>query len=284
MRMARTVRAVTACVLAAVVASPAAAQEEVDVEQLERRVQRLENILDSGQLARLIQQINALEEEIRELRGEIETQGHRLDELRQRQRNLYADMDRRLRALEVAGTSADTGDGGQADEPAPAGAEGADAAAAAEEAAAAAAGDDDDTVGDQAADQARSEDEREAYDAAFELLKEGRYDEAATAFQEFLERHPDGPYADNAQYWLAESRYVTRDFASALEAFRGVTEDYPDSAKVADARLKIGYTLYELDRLDEAREALQRVVSEHPNSAVARLAEERLLKIRREGN
>lgn len=282
MRMARTARPVTACILAAMMAVPAAAQEEVDVERLDRRVQRLENILDSGQLARLIQQINALEEEIRELRGEIETQGHRIDELRQRQRNLYADMDRRLRALEVAGTGTEA-TAGEPDESTAAGTEGARAAAAAEDAAEAAAGDED-TVGDQAADQARSEDEREAYDAAFELLKDGRYGEAAEAFRQFLERHPEGPYADNAQYWLAESRYVTRDFEAALEAFRGVTEKYPESAKVADARLKIGYTLYELGRYDEARTALQQVIQEHPNSAVSRLAEERLLKIRREGN
>lgn len=278
MRMARTVRPIAACIVAALVAVPAGAQEKVDVDRLERRVERLENILDSGQLARLIQQLNSLEEEIRELRGEIETQGHRLDELRQRQRNLYADMDRRLRELEVAGARADAGTAGEA-----AGTEGAQAAAAAEDAARAAAGDED-TVGDQAADQARTEDEREAYDAAFELLKDGRYDDAAEAFGHFLERHPDGPYADNAQYWLAESRYVTRDFEAALEAFRGVAEKYPDSAKVSDARLKIGYTLYELGRYDEARTALQQVVEEHPNTAVARLAEERLLKIRREGN
>lgn len=274
MRMARTVRPFAACALAVAVALPAAAQ---DVGELERRVERLENIIDSGQLARLIQQINALEEEMRDLRGEIETQAHRIDELRQRQRNLYGDIDRRLRALEVAGTGADTEAGAAGS--ATAGAEGADAASAAEEAAQAAA---EDTVGDQDAGQARSEDERAAYDAAFELLKDGRYDEAAGAFARFVERHPEGPYADNAQYWLAESRYVTRDFEAALEAFRAVTESYPDSAKVADARLKIGYTLYELGRHDEARAALQRVVEQHPSSAVSRLAEERMLKIRRE--
>ena len=61
-----------------------------------------------------------------------------------------------------------------------------------------------------------------------------------------------------------------------------MVSDYPDSAKVPDARLKIGYSLYELERLDEAREALQKVTQEHGNSAVARLAEERLLKIKEE--
>ncbi|MDZ7787334.1 MAG: tol-pal system protein YbgF [Halofilum sp. (in: g-proteobacteria)] len=124
--------------------------------------------------------------------------------------------------------------------------------------------------------------ERKAYDAAFGLLKDGRYSEAASAFSDFVEKYPEGPYSDNAQYWLGESRYVTRDFGAALEAFRKVVSNYPDSAKVPDARLKIGYSLYELERIDEAREALEQVMQEHDNSAVARLAEERLLKIKEE--
>ena len=43
------------------------------------------------------------------------------------------------------------------------------------------------------------------YRAAFELLKEQRYEPAAMAFQQFLVTFPDSELADNAQYWLAES-------------------------------------------------------------------------------
>ena len=84
--------------LAAVLAAgPVAAAEQVSPERLDQRLRRLENIIDSGQLARLIQRIDSLEQEIRGLRGQIEEQGHRLDQLRKRQRNLYGDLDRRLR-------------------------------------------------------------------------------------------------------------------------------------------------------------------------------------------
>lgn len=270
-----TVRRLCTGLAAAALVLPLPLAAQVDVERLDQRVRRLENILDSGQLARLIQRIDTLEQEIRQLRGEIEQQGHRLDELRERQRNLYGDLDRRLRDLEVAQQNRDT-EGDTA-----AGATGAQAAQAAEEAAQDQA-DDGGTTGDAPADAARTESERDAYDAAFELLKNGRYEEAASAFATFLENHPDGPYADNAQYWLAESYYVTSRFERALEAFRGVVENYPDSAKLPDARLKIGFTLYEMGRMDEARTVLRRVIEEHGNSAVAGLAEDRLLKIERE--
>ncbi|MDZ7749875.1 MAG: tol-pal system protein YbgF [Halofilum sp. (in: g-proteobacteria)] len=116
------------------------------------------------------------------------------------------------------------------------------------------------------------------------MLKNGRYDEAASSFQQFLQQHPEGPYADNAQYWLGESYYVTSQFEQALAAFRKVPENYPDSAKLPDARLKVGFTLYEMGRMDEARAVLRKVTEEHANSAVAGLAEDRLLKMEREAS
>ena len=270
----------------ALVASPLAVADEVDTKQLDQRLKRLENIVDSGQIADLIQRMDSLEQELRELRGELEAQGHRMDQLRKRQRNLYADLDRRIREIEVAGTPA-SGNGGDAAD-GDGTTSGQDAAG---ETDGGAGGTGEDADGGEAAESAdeaagsaqdNGNETRKAYDAAFDLLKQGRYEKAAESFAQFVDQHPDSPYADNAQYWLGESRYVTRKFEAALKAFRQVTQAYPGSAKVPDARLKIGYSLYELGRLEEARSALQGVTDKHANSAVSRLAEERLLKIKRE--
>jgi tol-pal system protein YbgF len=270
--------AALALALAANVGAVGAAEGEATNAELDKRLRRLENIIDSGQLADLIQKLQEMEQRMRELQGQIDQQSHRLDQLRKRQRNLYGDHDRRLRQLEVAGASDEDPSGGEA---ATGAASGAEAAKAAEQAAEEVTGEGN-TSGDAASEQARSDAERKAYDRAFDLLKEGRYDEAAQAFEQFLQKHPDGPYADNAQYWLGESHYVTREFEGALEAFREVVVQYPDSAKVPDARIKIGYSLYELGRLDKAKAMLQKVREAHANSAVSGLAEKRLLKIKRE--
>ena len=256
--------------------APVAAAEPT-TEELDRRMRRMENILDSGQIADLIQRTSELEREIRELRGELETQDHRMDELRERQRNLYGDLDRRIRALEVAGAKAE-----EADPDTDSGNGGGDGSSGAGSSGAGSGAGTGSTAGTAAEEAQDANADRKAYDAAFELLKDGRYSEAASSFSDFVEKYPEGPYSDNAQYWLGESRYVTREFEAALNAFRKVVSDYPDSAKVPDASLKIGYSLYELERLDEAREALEKVTQEHGNSAVARLAEERLLKIKEE--
>jgi tol-pal system protein YbgF len=239
----------------------------------------LENVLDSGQLVRLMWRIDSLNEQLRELHGAIEMQGHQLEEMRERQRNLYGDLDRRIRELEVAGRQReDDGEGASggsnADEPGVSAAQDDAEMSGAERAQAVEDESDTTAAGEQA--------QREAYNEAFQLLKDGRYGAAADAFQNFVEQHPEGPYSDNAQYWLGESHYVTRDFEAALDAFRQTVERYPESAKVPDAQLKTGYTLHELERYEEARSMLQDVMSEHAGSTVARLAEERLLRLQRQ--
>jgi tol-pal system protein YbgF len=124
----------------------------------------------------------------------------------------------------------------------------------------------------------------ELYDASFELLKDGRYDEAARGFRQLLETWPQSSYAGNSQYWIAETLYVQRDFAKALPEFTRVVDSYPRSSKVGDALLKVGFCQYELGRWQEARVALERVVERYPESSAARLASERLDRMRREGH
>ena len=121
--------------------------------------------------------------------------------------------------------------------------------------------------------------DRENYQAAFELLKEGRYDQSAKAFQQFLVTYPQSDLADNAQYWLAETFYVSQRFAEALPIFNAVISDFPDSRKVPDALLKVGYCNYELKRWDAAQTALAQVVADYPETTAAREASKRLKKI-----
>ena len=222
----------------------------------------------------LLERLEQLEREMRQMRGDIEEMNHGLQDVKRRQRELYLDVDRRLRELELgasnraaqpsaapvptvpaapAGPSPQTGtpprtDGAAAQSPA-----------------------------------APSADERRAYETAFNLLKEGRYPQSIEALQRFLESYPQSSYADNAQYWLGEANYVSRQYKTAAAEFEQVIERYPNSSKVADAMLKLGFTRYELKEWDAARATLQQVVSKFPNSTAARLAETRLQRMRQEG-
>ena len=123
-----------------------------------------------------------------------------------------------------------------------------------------------------------------AYDQAFNLLRSAQYDQAITAFKQFIADHPKGPLSDNAQYWLGEADYVTRQFPAALAEFQKVVTDYPDSPKVPDAELKVGFTHYEMAQWDDARKTLTDVVSKYPDSSAAKLAQNRLQKMKAEGH
>lgn len=117
------------------------------------------------------------------------------------------------------------------------------------------------------------------YQAAFNLLKDGKYDEAAAALRDFLGKFPQHELAPNAMYWLGEAHYVRRDYAAALAAFEGLLQDYPGNRKTPDALLKVGYCQVELKRPGPARTALARVIQEFPDSQAAAEAQARLARM-----
>ena len=85
-------------------------------------------------------------------------------------------------------------------------------------------------------------DDQAAYNRAFDALKASDYNGAIAQFKDFLRLYPHSALADNAQYWLGEGYYVTRDYDNAIAAFRAVGEQYPQSRKApgctAEARLR----------------------------------------------
>jgi tol-pal system protein YbgF len=244
--------------------------------ELEARVEQLERKLDSRSLVDMLNQITRLQGEVQQLRGDIEVQNHTLESLQKRQRDLYLDIDRRLHRLEAGGVE---GQASAAPPGAPAGAAPAPGGAGVAAGVTAPA-----AVAPAVSPTLSPADQRKAYDQALELLKEGRYTDAAAAFQDFLKQYPDSSYADNAQYWLGEVYYVTRQFQPALAEFNKVITAYSGSAKAADAKLKMGYIQYELKDWAKARELLNDVVKTYPGSTSARLAQERLDRMQKEGH
>jgi len=252
----------------------------------------MERMLDSGTLLKLLQSVEELKAEVRELRGQLEQQQYSLSQMSDRQRELYLDVDRRLQRMEASGVavgaaaaSSGPGSAPPAGASASAGSTVGGAPAASTSGAAvvgvAAAGAATQAGTPQAA--ATSTDplkEQQAYQAAFNLLKAGRYDQAAKAFQKFLAEYPTGKFTDNAQYWLGESYYVTRNFDSALREFNTLVSDHPDSQKVTHALLKIGYIHDELGQKDKAREFLTDLTKNYPQSTAAGLAAKRLERMR----
>jgi tol-pal system protein YbgF len=121
--------------------------------------------------------------------------------------------------------------------------------------------------------------EQASYDAAFTALKGADYPKAIAGFKGFVASYPDSALASNAQYWLGEAYYVTREYQNAITAFQKVTTAWPDSRKAPDALVKIGFTQSALGRNGDARVTLEDVVRRYPGTEAAQLASERLKRL-----
>ena len=212
--------------------------------ELDSRLLRIERVLANQSLLDLSQRIEAAQAEVRTLRGQFDELQHGLTKAQDQQRELYGDVDRRLTAIE-GGASASTVN----------------------------------PVGASSALPVPQGDDKANYQAAFDLLKDGKYPEAISSFKQFMVSFPNSALGDNAQYWLGEAHYVTKQYPDALRDFRTVIEKYPDSRKMPDALLKIGYCNYELKNWAEARAALNQVVKQYADTTAARLASQRLQKM-----
>jgi tol-pal system protein YbgF len=249
-----------ACLIALAVVGCASTPEEdpvqIKLKDLDTRLARIERVMSNQSLLDLANQDEALRSDLRAMHNDVDQLTNSLESSRKQQRDLYADLDRRLKSLEGRGG----GSGGAAS------AAGSGDAGAANSAA-----------GDAAA--APASDDKTAYQAAFALLKDSQYDRAIAAFQKFLAVYPDSSLADNAQYWLGEANYVNKSFTEAQVAFQRVVDKYPQSRKRPDALLKIGYCEYELKLWDLATATLTKVVTQFPDTPAGHLAQQRLDKM-----
>ena len=72
----------------------------VDARELDERLKRLERLFESGALFKLVEEMDSLAAEVRELRGQAEALSHRIEQMEERQRQLYLDADQRLQRIE----------------------------------------------------------------------------------------------------------------------------------------------------------------------------------------
>jgi len=233
---------------------------DLKVADLEVRLIRIERILENQSLIQLSSEVQKLRSENQALRGELDKLRYDSTNSDSRQRELYVDLDRRLQSVEAAPHAVAA--------PPP-------VAVAPPVAAASNAPPPARTTAPPPPARPAGSDQQN-YQAAFDLIQARKYDDAGRAFREFLVAFPQSPLADNAQYWLAETYYVRRQFKDALPEFVKVTTQYPQSAKMPDAMLKIGYCQGELGDKPAARTSLQQVMRQFPDTTAARLASQRL--------
>ena len=243
-----------AALLAFACALPAAAQGLFDdniartrIEELRRQVdaadkaldERLRRLEDRSALVEISAQLDGLRAEIARLRGQIEVMQNQVENADKRGKDLYLDIDTRLRKLEQVK---------EAVEKPPA------------------------EAGPPAA-------ETKAYEAALNQFKLGNYPLAISAFQGFLVTYPASKLAPSAQYWIGNAHFAQRDYKQAIAAQQRVLSAWPDDAKAPDALLNIASSQEAMGDRRSAQKTLETVMARYPQTPAAPTAKQRLQQL-----
>lgn len=204
-----------------------------------------ERSADRAALLDLASQIESLRGDMARMRGQLEVIGNQADSAEARQKQLYLDIDTRLRKLEQAREQ----QAAVPDKP-PAAAKPAEAEP--------------------------SPGEAKAYQAALDQFKLGNYSLAVAAMQGFLVTYPSSPLASNAQYWIGMAYSGQRDYKNAIAAQRKLLATWPDSPKAPDAMLSIASAQETMGDRAAARKTLEELIAKYPGSSSATSAKQRL--------
>ncbi len=227
-------------------------------EAVDTRIGKLEESLKSQALLDLFTQLETLKLEMNKLRGQIEVLNNNIESTGKRQRDMYIDLDARMRRLEQQGGTAAIPAAPAAAVPAAAPPASAPAAAAAMAPAAATAA------------------ETRAYEAAQGQRRIGNYQGAIVAFQNFIKQYPQSNLAPRAQYWIGDSYFNLRDFKLAITSQQALIKTHPGSPSVPDALLNIASSQIEMGESNAGRKTLEDLAAKYPVSDAAEKAKRRL--------
>lgn len=227
---------------------------------------RENELVDNSNDANPLLKIQSMQQEIRELRGQLEVQAHELKLLKQQQLAFYKDLDARLSSSGPKAAPV------QANAEVPVNIK----EAKTQEPIPQKSGSDTMASMEISPSRANPADEQISYLAAYDLVKNKRYEEARTAMQAFVQKYPRGGYTANAQYWLGELYMVEKNYSQAISHFEIVLKEFPNSSKAAACTLKIGYALASSGKRTEARARLHQVLKNYPDTTTAQLAATRL--------
>ncbi|MDT0174567.1 cell division protein CpoB [Enterobacter sp. BRE11] len=247
------------------VAAPWAANAQASISNVgsgsvEDRVTTLERISNAQAqlLQQLQQQMSDNQSDIDSLRGQIQQNSYQLNQVIERQKQLYQQID----SLSSSGANSAAQSGADA----PAANADTGAAASADGAAAASSG-----------APVQSGDANSDYNAAVALILEKKqYDQAIAALQAWVKRYPDSTYQPNANYWLGQLNYNKGKKDDAAYYYATVVKNYPKSPKASEALLKVGVIMQEKKDTAKAKAVFQQVIKLYPNTDSAKQAQKRL--------
>lgn len=264
---------------------------------MDQRVQILER--QAANNTQLLNQMNNMQQQIQDLRGQLETQTHNVQVLQDQLKSQYKDIDQRLSQTATStvaagkpGTSAKLSNVSGKTPVTP---DAAGGATSAKTKTAANSKDDSDDAASNVDMSTLSADTRPAvapyvpqsavtkdqtaYQTAFGFLKAKKYEQATCAFQDYLDKYPTAKNSTNAHYWLGQLFLLQGQPDSAIEQFKTILQGSPGNSKVPDTMVQLGLAYYAKGDIAHAKAQLAQVQQAYPDSPAAKLAKSRLQQI-----
>ena len=211
---------------------------------IEKRLLAIEAVVQGQGFADMQNQIEALKQELAELKGELEVATHNIETTQQRQKDLYTDTDTRLRKIESnATTSATVANPSIASAPAVAMVEEKDVL---------------------------------AFNEAKSLSKSAKHKEAFAAFDLFLKEHPTSRLVPDALYGMGYSQFALKNYKSSIATQQKLVFMHPESVKVADALYNMANSQIQMSQIASAKKTLKDLIEKHPNAEIIPSAQKRL--------
>jgi tol-pal system protein YbgF len=218
---------------------------------MEERVVSMEAIVKGQGLADLLSQIQQLNEELRNVKGQLEVATHNIEATQQRQKDLYGDTDNRLRKLEGGTVAASDGSN-----PLPGSA----------------------TISSDSstATPAKDVEGLKDFEAAQALSRSGKHREAFEAYDKFLQTYPNSSRLSEAQYALGYSQFSLKNYKAAIATQQKLLQQFPESPRAPDAMFNIANSQIQLADIDGAKKTLRSLLAQYGSSEVAPSAKKRL--------
>ncbi|MBV36073.1 MAG: tol-pal system protein YbgF [Rickettsiales bacterium] len=213
-----------------------------------KAVEAVQQFQDNDQnklVGELMRQVMQLQREVSYLRGQSEEQAYLIQKLQRQQKELYADLDRRLSdatqggliSPELAGT---------------------------------------DDTGNEAEGNADLSDAQIAYNKAFTQFSEKKYAFAKSSFKAFVKDYPDHALASNAHYILGQLHFNDKEYKQAASEFEAVYSKFPETTIKDKALLKLAQTYEISGDKAAAKKTYQELAEAFPNSTAGKLAKVKL--------
>jgi tol-pal system protein YbgF len=201
------------------------------------------------EVGELFYQLQMLQEEIQLLRGLVEEQQNQISELKRQRLDDYMSLDKRLAELQDAPS-----------QQAPLSASNTQTVPASPVVAT-----EPQSMGAQpnGLKLGAPEDEKAIYKAAYALVKEQRFNDAKTAFGQFIKLYPSGQFTANAYYWQGELLLLEQNLAAARDSFVTLLGRFPEHNKVPDAMFKLAKVYHLQGQNAEAKKLLEQLISQY---------------------